>query len=242
MDLTTVIAKIRESMPLILVADAQNQIVGKGSGFIYHQSNLVVTCAHVVNDVGGGTINLQFPDAPEAFMVAKVVITDHEHDIALLKFEPDKQRTPLEASSTEAAEGTQVLFSGYPFDLMSLTTHQGIISSIVTDPTGMKSYLIDGTVNPGNSGGPLMNTQGQVLGVINATRRNRANLLGRIQTMPVGALSLHGIDMVELYSALVENLQLGVGYAVPSSYIPAHADQKEKAAKVKKAPTKGKEQ
>lgn len=234
MDLSTIIAEIRESLPLILVADAQNQITGKGSGFIYQQSNLVVTCAHVVSDVGGGTVNLQFPDNPDVFLPAKVVITDHEHDIALLKFVPDKDRKSLDISPDESKEGMQVMFSGYPFDLMSLATHQGIISSIVVDPTGMKSYLIDGTVNPGNSGGPLMNAKGEVLGVINATRRNRATLLGMIQSMPVGALSLHGIDMVELYGALVENLQLGVGYAVPSSYIPTYADAPKKKVSTQK--------
>lgn len=235
MDLPKVIADIRESLPLILVADSKNNVIGKGSGFIYQQPNLVVTCAHVVSDVEGGTVNLQFPDSPDTFLTAKVVITDHEHDIALLKFSPDKKRKPLVASPSESAEGMQVVFSGYPFDLMSLTTHQGIISSIVVDPTGMKSYLIDGTVNPGNSGGPLMNSSGQVLGVINATRRNKAPLLGRVQSMPIGALSLHGIDVVELYSALVENLQLGVGYAVPSSYIPTYAD-----TQAEKENTKGK--
>ena len=233
MDLSNIVTEIRESLPLILVANAQNQITGKGSGFIYQKSNLVVTCAHVVGDVGGGTINLQFPDSPDVFLPAKVVITDHEHDIALLKFEPDRNRKFLNISQEESKEGMQVMFSGYPFELMSLTTHQGIISSIVIDPTGMKSYSIDGTVNPGNSGGPLMNTKGEVLGVINATMRNRATLLGRVQSMPIGALSLHGIDMVELYNALVENLQLGVGYAVPSSYIPTYADAPKKTVNTK---------
>lgn len=224
MNLTETIDKIRESLPLILVANSQNKIIGKGSGFVFLRENLVVTCAHVVSNIDGGSVSLQFPDE-EGFINAKVAITNHEHDIALLKFEPNKKRYPLIPSSEDATEGTNVIFSGYPFDLMSLTTHQGIISSVVRDPTGMKSYLIDGTVNPGNSGGPLMNNKGEVLGVINATRRNQANLLGQIQAMPFGTLSLHGIDMVELYSALVENLQLGVGYAVPSSYIPEYPDE-----------------
>lgn len=225
MSLDGVIDKIRESLPVILIADGQNKIVGKGSGFIYQKQDIVVTCAHVVGGAEGVSVNLQFPDDRETFLPAKVVITDHEHDIALLKFEPNKSRSPLKLSNDEAKEGMSVIFSGYPFEFMDLTTHQGIISSIVTDPTGMKSYLIDGTVNPGNSGGPLMNLAGEVVGVINATRRNNANLLGRVQSMPVGALSLHGIDIVELYGALVDNLQLGVGHAVPSSYIPVHTDE-----------------
>ena len=222
MDVTSTIEKIRPSLPVILVADGENNVVSKGSGFIFQKPDLVVTCAHVVSDVGDGNIMLQFPDDEESFITAKVVITDHEHDLALLKFQPDKERQPLDLGEDVTSEGMAVIFSGYPFSLMNLTTHQGIISSIIKDATGMKRYLIDGTINPGNSGGPLMNIEGEVLGVINATRRESNDTLSKVQGMAPGALSLHGLDLVELYNALVNNLQLGVGYAVPSSYIPIY--------------------
>ncbi len=44
--------------------------------------------------------------------------------------------------------------------------------------------------------------------------------------MQFGALSLHGVDLIELYQALIKNLQLGIGYAVPASYIPEYKDIK----------------
>ncbi|HSX42630.1 MAG TPA: serine protease [Candidatus Saccharimonadales bacterium] len=222
MDLSATIQKIKPSLPVILVADANNSIVSKGSGFIFQQNDLIATCAHVVDDADDGNINLLFPDDDSNFVPAKVVITDHEHDIALLKFQPNKEREALNLSRQPVLEGMPVMFAGYPFSLMNLTTHQGIVSSIIKDPTGMTRYLIDGTVNPGNSGGPLMNIQGEVIGVINATRRESSDILSKVEGMTTGALSLHGLDLVELYAALVNNLQLGVGYAVPGDYIPQY--------------------
>ena len=40
--------------------------------------------------------------------------------------------------------------------------------------------------------------------------------------MAVGAISIHGLDMIQIYKAMIENLQLGIGYAVPSAYIPQY--------------------
>jgi S1-C subfamily serine protease len=114
------------------------------------------------------------------------------------------------------------LFSGYPFGSENLTTHQGIISAITADVTGITSYIIDGTINSANSGCPLLDMNGKVIGVINAKRRYQNAFLERVENMPVGALSLHGIDIVEIYQALTNNIQLGVGYAVPAKYIPEH--------------------
>jgi len=215
----------KPSLPLILIADAQNNIISKGSGFIFQQEGLVVTCAHVVREVGNGTsAYLQFPDNEE-FIAATVAITDHDHDIALLKFQDTQKRKPLRAAKSEATAGAPVIFSGYPLTLTDLTTHQGIISAVIKDPTGMKRYLIDGTVNPGNSGGPLLTPDGEVIGVVDATRRESNSVLSKVQAMKPGALSLHGLDLVKIYNALVNNLQLGVGYAVPSAYIPHYPDE-----------------
>ena len=49
--------------------------------------------------------------------------------------------------------------------------------------------------------------------------------------MAAGALSLHGIDLVEIHQALIKNLQLGIGYAVPCSFIPSHQEDKKEPDK-----------
>lgn len=184
-----------------------------------------MTCDHVVE--GSHALFCRFSDDPEGtFFPAKVAVRDAEHDLALLRI--DTERAPLlplsEESQKKVSPGMSVLFSGYPLSLETLTTHQGILSAITVDAVGSTTYIIDGTVNSGNSGCPLMNDKGEVLGVVNAKRRERSDLLSKVESMQMGAVALHGIDLVEIYQALISNVQLGIGYAVPASYIPEHKE------------------
>lgn len=227
MDYAGVIKKIKTSIAFITVLDSKNEPLGTGSGFIFWKKGILVTCNHVIE--GGNAIFLKFTNAGSSeFIPAKVVLVDTEHDLALLKFE-GSEADPLQISEIEnIEEGTEILFAGYPLSLQDLTTHQGIISSITKDVSGLTTYLIDGTVNSGNSGCPLLDSEGKVLGVVNAKRREYSNLLSDVEDMKVGALSLHGIDIVNIYKAIISNLQLGIGYAVPAKYIPEHKEIEKK--------------
>lgn len=213
-----IIQKIKPSIALVATYDSKKNFLGTGSGFIFREKNILVTCNHVIKDAS--STFLKFSGAN--LIDSKVVLQDNEHDLALMKFD-DSARDPIEVGDlNKVVEGMSVLFSGYPFSSEDLTTHQGIISAITKDVTGITSYLIDGTVNSGNSGCPLLDLEGKVIGVVNAKRRNRNDLLEKVEKMTAGALSLHGIDIVEIYQTLTSNIQLGVGFAVPAKYIPDH--------------------
>jgi serine protease Do len=219
MDYSETVKKVKPSIALIIAGNKDN-ILGTGSGFVFGKKGIIVTCNHVVRDAT--VIFVKFPDSEH--VSAKVVLKDEEHDLALLKFE-DNSREPIKlAKAEEIKEGMPVMFSGYPLNIQDLTTHQGILSAIIKDATRITTYLIDGTVNSGNSGCPLMNSNGDVIGVVNAKRRERSDLLAKVENMRQGAISIHGTDLVEIYQALINNVQLGIGYAVPASYIPEHKD------------------
>lgn len=219
MDYIEVIKKVKNSIAFIATLDSQNKQMGTGTGFVFLKKGILVTCDHVVK--GAGAIFIKFNGGE--FISAKVVIKDEEHDLALLKFEGEEE--PLIISEIEnIQEGVEVLFAGYPLSLQDLTAHQGIVSAITKDLSGITTYLIDGTVNSGNSGCPLLDSGGKVLGVVNAKRREQANLLSKVENMKTGAVSLHGIDVVDIYGAIISNLQLGIGYAIPVKYIPDHKE------------------
>jgi S1-C subfamily serine protease len=220
MDMQNIIRLVKPSIALVASFDSQKQLSAFGSGFIFGAKNILVTCNHVIKDAAATMLKF----SKSTPIDSKVVLRDDEHDLALLKFE-DVAREPIPIGSEEVIEGMPILFSGYPSGSEDLTTHQGIISAITTDVTGIMSYLIGGTVNSGNSGCPLLNMDGKVIGVINAKRRYQNAFLEQVESMPLGALSLHGIDIVKIYQALTCNLQLGVGYAVPAKYIPEHKDK-----------------
>ncbi len=211
MDCQKIIEQSKDSIAFILTED------GTGSGFIFQEENILVTCNHVIN--GSKKIFIKFPDSE--YIGVDIIIRDEEHDLALLSFSPDKKRKPLTlAKNLNVREGTPAAFSGYPLGLKNLTTHQGIISGVTKDPVGIVTYSIDGTVNPGNSGCPLMNSNGDVIGIINAMRVESGKLLNKVKEMKVGAMKIHDTDLVEIFQGIIRNIQLGIGYAVPASYIP----------------------
>lgn len=222
MDHSLVVEKVSPSIAKVYCLDARGSISGTGSGFLYSKKGILVTCDHVVE--GSQSLVVRFSGEDEnTFHPAKVALRDTEHDLALLKVEID--RDPLPSGSIEDIKpGMPVIFSGYPLNLQTLTTHQGILSAITKDAVGITTYLIDGTVNSGNSGCPLMNSKGEVIGVVNAKRREHSALLSQVEEMSLGAIAIHGIDLVEIYQALISNVQLGIGYAVPVSYIPEHKE------------------
>lgn len=224
MDYSEIVLKITPSIGKIFCIGADNKILGTGSGFIYRKKGMVITCDHVVE--GSQSLVIKFSDSEE-FYPTKVVLRDPEHDLAVLKIDDDKRNYLLSGEENQIKEGMPIVFAGYPLSLETLTTHQGILSAITKDAVGITTYLIDGTVNSGNSGCPLMNIKGEVIGVVNAKRRERNDLLEKVEKMTVGAVALHSIDIVEIYQALIKNVQLGIGYAVPVSYIPEHKEFKE---------------
>lgn len=222
MDYTKVIPQIENSIAKIVALDLKTkQRDGSGTGFLFEKANIVVTCNHVVINPDYAYV-LKFPDS-EDYLTAKILLRDEEHDLALLGIQ-DSKREPLRVFDGEVKQGLQVIFSGYPLDMDNLTTHQGIISSISKEATGATTYLIDGTVNPGNSGCPLMSKDGQVIGVVNAYRREKIDILNKVENMYSGAISIQDVDLIDIYKALMSNLQLGIGYAIPASYIPNHKD------------------
>ncbi|MBI3638436.1 trypsin-like peptidase domain-containing protein [Candidatus Wolfebacteria bacterium] len=219
MNYAEVIKRIKGSIAFIAVLDSQNKPMGTGSGFIFWKKGILVTCNHVVK--GASVIFIKFNGGE--FRSAKVVVKDEEHDLALLKFEGEEESLII-SEIKDVQEGTEVLFAGYPLSLQDLTTHQGIISAITKDLSGITTYLIDGTVNAGNSGCPLLDLDGKVLGVVNAKRMEQGNLLSKVENMKNGAVALHGVDLVDIYGAIISNLQLGIGYAIPAKYIPDHKE------------------
>jgi serine protease Do len=135
----------------------------QGSGFLISADGYVVTNNHVVDK--SSEITLTF-ESDEKY-TAKVVGTDARTDIALLKIDGDKKFTNyLEFSTVKPRVGDWVLAVGNPFGLGGTVT-AGIVSaggrSIGAGPYDF--LQIDAAVNRGNSGGPAVNLQGQVVGV-----------------------------------------------------------------------------
>jgi serine protease Do len=134
-----------------------------GTGFVVHPQGILVTCAHVVN--GAARIDVRIADRDYA---ATTIAVDLRHDLALLRV--DGQDLPCsvfgESSSLRLAQEVRAL--GYPLsDLLgeSLKVTRGAIAGI--NQGSERTIQVDAAVNAGNSGGPLLDEFGRVVGVIN---------------------------------------------------------------------------
>lgn len=158
-----------------------------GTGFVVRSDGLIVTNDHVVD--GATEITVTLPDGTS--LAARVVATDRDHDLAVLDVDAlDLATVPL-GDSSALAVGEPVVAIGYALDLEGgPTVTSGIISSLertieVQDsgggPGAVRTYedvlQTDAALNSGNSGGPLVTLDGQVVGV-NAAGSAQAENIG----------------------------------------------------------------
>ncbi len=135
-----------------------------GSGFIVEEDGYIVTNAHVVE--GARRIDVLTYDA--SVKRATLIGYDITRDIALLKIEGNGYNALQLADSGNLQVGNKVVAIGNPLGL-SFTVTEGIVSALDREgPNGLREYIqTDVSLNPGNSGGPLIDKSGKVIGINN---------------------------------------------------------------------------
>jgi S1-C subfamily serine protease len=149
---------------------------GQGSGFILDKQGHILTNNHVIDNAQRVEVTL----ADKHKYKATVVVVDKNHDLALLQINnvPNLQPATL-AESNSLIVGQRVYAIGNPFGLSGTMT-RGIISAIrsIRGPQGNPiedAIQTDAAVNPGNSGGPLLNSKGEVIGITTLIANNGAD-------------------------------------------------------------------
>ena len=149
---------------------------GVGTGFVVRSDGFILTNEHVVE--GADSITVTLPSGRE--LAARVVASDHDHDLALLKVDATGLKAVTLGDSSSVVVGERVVAIGYALDLSGgPTVTSGVISSLqrtieVQDSNGgpgstTRTYRdviqTDAALNPGNSGGPLVTLDGRVIGI-----------------------------------------------------------------------------
>jgi serine protease Do len=136
-----------------------------GSGMLVDKSGLILTNNHVIDEAT--KIQVQLNDDPTLY-TAKLVGTDEETDLAVIKIDLDRDLPIVKLGNSDGVQvGDWVLAIGSPFGLQATVT-AGIISATNRGNVGrqFQHFLqTDAAINPGNSGGPLVNLAGQVIGI-----------------------------------------------------------------------------
>lgn len=142
----------------------QQEQIGTGSGVIISEDGYIATNNHVIQNAKELEITLNNNKTYKA----KLIGTDSKMDIALLKIETDDKLPYMVFGDSDAINvGEWVLAIGNPYNLTSTVT-AGIVSAKARDlgNEGLQSFIqTDAAVNPGNSGGALVNTRGELIGI-----------------------------------------------------------------------------
>ncbi|MCL5279611.1 MAG: DegQ family serine endoprotease [Planctomycetes bacterium] len=157
---------------------------GQGSGFIISEDGYILTNNHVVGDVDKITVVLK----DERTFTAKLIGTDPESEVALIKIEGDNFPVLPMGDSSKIEIGDWVIAVGNPFGL-SETVTVGVISAVGRNNMHIAAYedfiQTDAAINPGNSGGPLINLDGQVIGINTAIVSESGGYMGIGFAIPI---------------------------------------------------------
>ncbi|CAH2796598.1 MAG: HtrA protease/chaperone protein [uncultured Paraburkholderia sp.] len=154
---------------------------GVGSGFILSVDGYVMTNAHVVDDAG--TIYVTLTDKRE--FKAKLIGVDDRTDVAVVKISAANLPTITIGDSNKVRVGEWVVAIGSPFGLENTVT-AGIVSAKGRDTGDYLPFIqTDVAVNPGNSGGPLINMQGEVIGINSQIYSRTGGFMGISFAIPI---------------------------------------------------------
>lgn len=191
---STIYNQLKDSVVLIQTN------LGLGSGFVYDTKGHIITNHHVIE--GADTIQATFLDGN--ITPASVVGMDIYSDLAVIKVDPEVTtlHPVVLGSSSELTVGEPVAAMGNPFGLSDTLT-VGIVSSLERTLEATGGYVIidiiqiDAAVNPGNSGGPLVNLKGQVVGVNTAIQSETGTFTGIGFAVPSDTVKREIDDLIE---------------------------------------------
>jgi S1-C subfamily serine protease len=226
----------REAPGVVTVISEFDGQIGQGSGFVIADSGEIATNAHVVTDTGGGGVKrarhvyVQFLDGNQ--VPATIVGADPDTDVALIKVQRDglKLRPLPLGTSANLVVGAPVVAIGSPFgEAQSLSV--GVISGLDRTIESLTQFQIpgaiqtDAAINRGNSGGPLVDARGRVLGINSQIRSSSGGGEGVGFAVPVDAVKRSldelrrtgrvsyaylGMSLKALYPQLAEHYRLPV--------------------------------
>jgi WD40 repeat protein len=229
----------KEATPLVIVS-LKDQPIAYGSAFCIDASGLYITNAHVVSASKslGGEIKIALltrsGEKEQRSFSAEVLRSDPKLDLALLRVKTDIAMPALRLGSDETVTETlPLMIFGYPFGAQlspstyppSPSVNTAKVSALRTIDGRLDAIQLDGNLNPGNSGGPVLDPKGRVVGVVVAGVRgagiNLAIPVGRLKDFldsPAIAFDPAPVEFLKLFEEIEWTTTLGPG--LPTSRVP----------------------
>ena len=172
--LPELIRRVKPSVVSVITYDAKNNVSVTGSGFFIRPGQ-IVTNLHVIEGAHHAEIRT-FDGKGKTFVVASILDVDLEGDLALLGIDmPPERARLLEISNIVPEEGEKIFVIGNPLR-MEGSIADGIVSAVREVPNLARIIQITAPISHGNSGSPLLNMKGEVIGVVTMVVTNGQNI------------------------------------------------------------------
>jgi len=208
---------------------------GKGSGFLVSSEGHVVTCSHVIENLQTPYVAFELGNFQLSYYRTTIINDDGKEnkDFAILKIDQidiSTLPTPLKLGNISGVEvGNEALFFGYPLKVIKITVHKAMLSAIGADilMPNVNILQIDGSVNNGNSGGPLVDLNGNVIGIITKKYSEFDRMLSGILALgPMKGVSIgnskRSLDVGETFYKILtlmkSHVNVGIGHAFSIEY------------------------
>ncbi len=213
MDYSKIYKTVSPSIVNVVQLDSNDMCCSTASGVLIGDGSKVLTCCHCIDaNLKNGIL-----ENNNSIQLGNIIFSDKANDIAILEFQAIIGVPAKIVSSSSLEIGHEIFTIGFPYTLKSektLTT-----GNVAAFENGL--IKIDTSVNNGNSGGPLFNTSGEIIGIVNAKLGSLSKFLESIEkAQPQAFMQIGGIDPVKTIQQMLRemkrNLNLGIGYAIPS--------------------------
>ena len=189
------------------IADATFRIVtgnSSGSGFSFINDRLIITNHHVIEPhLTSGTSIQAITETGTALPVRLIAFSDKsQFDFAILELQqtlPTGRNILQPATAPNTTRGARILFSGFPHGIPHLLVHEAVVSA----PLGQHAFYVDGSINGGNSGGPIVDAAtGEVVGIVTQRRflggQELQTLAPQVQQLSQHCAAIAGRGHVEI--------------------------------------------
>ena len=196
----------------------EHRIISYGTGFVYKFKGWFVTLFSIIDVPDISKISLSF-DCDDEDFDASIIYKDSESGIAILGFDNENIK-PLMMKENGISQCQEVIVIGYPFQRQELFANRGMISRLGENNNYQQRMWIDGHINGGNEGSPVLDDNGHVIGIIEGKELECQNALRLMDELEFGGISIGDLDLAAALWAIGKNLHSGLTTAIPADCIP----------------------
>lgn len=208
-----------ESIKKIYPSTLEDNIFKTGTGFFISQNGYIITNNHVVENAN----NIYVSNQIYTRLKAEVIFVDKFNDIALLKVNLSIKNIPYNIFNGDKEIGNNVFTLGYPF-VQSMGKEVKLTNGIINSNSGFENdtryYQFSAEIQPGNSGGPLFDSDGNIVGLVSAKDNKATNAGYALKSkFVVDFIKLNDPSILKKNISTFKNLNLTSKYKILKDYV-----------------------